>query len=186
VFAAFEVHPAQELRHELDGRTYNVMIQDLRGLSFTDMFASGGVRSATGECQEPKAAHTAGSTLAAIGQEEFGAHVREALRTFHDPLALTSNPLIQSRVVGARSASGTCARERANTLRVLLAEESEVLRGTPRGDTLYRVLEAAYLKPVGKHEGAAEAMGMSYSTFRRRLTEATQHLIAALWERELA
>lgn len=188
VWTISDTRVVPELQHELDGVTREVLVQDLRGLSFADVMASVVKRGATGACHEQsqKPAHVEDSSLAAISLEEFGVHVREALRTLHDVIALATNPLLHSQVVRARGASNASPRDRARTLQLLIVGESEAIRGTRRGNTWYRVLKAAYLEPVGKHESAAEALGMSYSTFRRRLAEATQQLVSALWELELS
>ncbi|WP_437528558.1 AAA family ATPase [Sorangium sp. So ce726] len=188
VWAVSDTHVVPELQHELDGVIREVLLQDLRGLSFVDVMASVTERCAMGACHEqnPKPAHVEDSSLAAISMEEFGVHVREALRTLHDTLALARNPLLHSQIVRTRVASNTSPRDRVRALQSLLIGESEAIRGSRRGNAWYRVLKATYLEPVGKHESAAEELGMSYSTFRRRLAEATQHLVSALWELELS
>jgi hypothetical protein len=136
--------------------------------------------------RQPAQPESDSPSLALFAQEDYAMHVRDALRTLDDGFALASNPLIHSHAVSVRVTLNAEPRERAAALRELLIEGAEALRENDRADHLFRVLDAAYLKPVGKHEAAAAAIGMSYSTFRRNLATAIQRLAAALWERELA
>ncbi|WP_437959416.1 AAA family ATPase [Sorangium sp. So ce119] len=179
-------HFVPELRHIVDGRAYEVTLQDQRGLSPTDWLKSMNERTAMGDWRQQTPVRPDQPSLSALSREDFVLRVRDALRMLHDPIALAENPLIHSHAVRARVTHGATSRERASALRLLLLEKIEALRGTRRGDAWYRVLHAAYLQPVGKHESAADELGMSYSTFRRRLDEASRHLVSVLWERELS
>ena len=68
------------------------------------------------------------------------------------------------------------------------AERSDVaeqLRGTPRGDKLYRALECTYLKPAPTHELAAERLGLPFNMYRYQLAAAVKYVCEALWQREV-
>jgi hypothetical protein len=184
-FAGARFEP--ELIHETEGRTYEVTIEDHRGVSGPEWLASMIDRMAAGDWGHPTAPAPCSdpSLAAAFSYVEFGKQLRDALRALHDLTVLEANPLIHAQAVRART-EGMAVRERAAALRTLLCEEAETLRGTARGDTWYLVLAAAYLNNPEriKHEVVAEELGMSYSTFRRYLRAATQRLATALWERE--
>jgi hypothetical protein len=184
-FAGARFEPA--LTHETEGRTYEVTIEDHRGVSGAEWLASMIDRMAAGDWGHPAAPAPRSDTslVAALGYVEFGKQLRDALRALHDLVVLETNPLIHAQAVRART-EGAVGRERAAVLRTLLCEEAEALRGTARGDTWHLVLSAAYLNNPerNKHEMIADELGMSYSTFRRHLTAATQRLITTLWERE--
>jgi hypothetical protein len=47
-----------------------------------------------------------------------------------------------------------------------------------------RVLEATYLAAPAKQRAVADALAMSWSTYRRRLGEATDRTVEAMWQRE--
>jgi hypothetical protein len=166
-----------ELRHEIDDRIYIVALQDNRGISGTQWLETMNTQLSADRWEQP--------SLSALSRDEFAVQVREALRALHTPLALANNPLIHSRAARARLAPAAPLQVRSDALRALLVEGAEALRESLREDTLYRVLDVAYLKPVGKHEAAAAAIDMPYSTFRRHLTAAIQGLVAVLWEREI-
>jgi hypothetical protein len=170
---------AQALRCEM-------MSFEGRGSSSVDMIHASRQLLAGDHLSQPALTESRAPSFSVLAQEDYAMHVREALRTLDDPFALASNPLIHSRAVGVGVPLHAEPRERAAALRELLIEGAESLRKTSRADHLFRVLDAAYLKPVGKHEAAAAAVGMSYSTFRRNLATAIQRLVASLWERELS
>jgi hypothetical protein len=175
-----------ELQHEVDGRTYEVTLQDHRAITPANWVSSMLERLAVGDWQEPPPARPEQPSLAALSRKDFAACVRKALRMLGDPIALAENPLIHSHVVRARTSQGADSKERAAALRTLLCEEIEALRGTPRGDRWHRVLVAAYVDPVGKHESAARELNIPYGTFRRHKDKATQYLVEILWERDCA
>jgi hypothetical protein len=170
---------AQALRREM-------MSFQSRGSSSINSLAASRRALPADHLHQPAQPESHAPLLALFAQEDYAMHVREALRTLDDKFALASNPLIHSHAVSVRVPLNAEPRERAAALRELLIEEAESLLETTRANHLFRVLDAAYLKPVGKHEAAAAAVGMSYSTFRRNLATAIQRLVAALWERELA
>jgi hypothetical protein len=97
--------------------------------------------------------------------------VREALRSFHDPVALAACPL----------AAGTGAAARAESVRELLtAAVHDAFGATADERELRRLLDRAYLDPDGGHVRAAGEANMSRSTYFRRLREATDRLTAFL------
>jgi len=174
------------LAHTIGDKVFSVTVQDHRGLSGSDWLLRFSEDAAPHEWAAVASASQDVSALSALSRDEFAARVREALRSLTDPLVLARNPLIHSRSVVERCAAGATAQERTAALERLLREAVAAQRGSPRGDRWYRVLHAAYVEPMGKHESIAPLLGHSYSTFRRLLAAATEHIVDALWVREMA
>lgn len=177
--------PVPELAHAIGDKHFTVTLQDHRGLSGIDWMLRFSEDAELHEwTAKPAPAHDV-SARAALSHVEFAARVREALRCLSDPLLLAKNPLIHCRAVAERS-GGASAELRVDGLTRLLHREIATLRGSQRGDRWYRVLHAAYVEPLGKHESIAPLLGQSYSTFRRLLAAGTQHIVDSLWAQEMA
>jgi hypothetical protein len=73
----------------------------------------------------------------------------------------------------------------ADVLKDLLRAAVESLRQHPRDDRLLRAVERTYLRPAPTQEGAAELLGLPFSTYRRHLTQGVGRIVAWLWDREL-
>jgi AAA ATPase domain len=97
---------------------------------------------------------------------EHAAAVRAALRDLSRPDLLARNPL-------AEPDGPEALRDR-----VLAAVED--LRGHPRDAKLYRALDRTYLRPATTQEGAAEVLGLPFSTYRRHLTQGVARVAARL------
>ncbi|WP_297906361.1 hypothetical protein [Thiomonas sp.] len=147
------------------------------GRSFEDPKGSArdapGAAAAAGDLRQPDVRSEAG----------FAAAVRQALRDFHRPDVLRDSPLLASRLV-------TAALQREPTtppthaLRTMLREHCERLGENARSERYKQVLVLTYLAPLRSQQTAAEALHLSWSTYRRRLVEATRMLAASLWEAE--
>lgn len=97
--------------------------------------------------------------------------VRDALRSFHDPLALSASPL----------AYGTTPAERAESVRRLLQQALDVAFGPSDEEQLNRrVLERGYLDADGGHSRAPQELYLSRSTYFRRLGAAADRLAQAV------
>lgn len=93
--------------------------------------------------------------------------VRDALRAFHDPLALAASPLAEGATVDARAAS----------VRALVRDALAAAFGDSDDERLQRAtLERGYLDGAGGHARAALALSMSRTTYFRRLAEASERL----------
>ncbi|MDO9456176.1 ATP-binding protein [Nocardioides sp.] len=96
--------------------------------------------------------------------------VREALRQFHDPVALSRSPL----------ARGVTPADRAASVRDLLRAAIATAYGdSPDARLLREVLQRGYLDPDASHTRAMHALHLSRTTYFRRLREATGTL--ATW-----
>jgi hypothetical protein len=99
------------------------------------------------------------------------AAVRDALREFHDPVALAANPL----------AEGSDVARRAEFVRARLTAALPTAFGRSASEQrLRRLIERSYLDPTGGHRRAMSEAHLSRSTYYRRLGEATARLQAAV------
>lgn len=173
------------LAHRTGGKDFLVTVQDHRGLSGVKWLARFCERTSLADWRlvEPRA--VVDSSLSALSRDEFKGRVREALRALADPLVLARNPLVHGRLIRERVDARATLDERAAALAELLREQIDALGGSARGDSWRRVMAAAYVEPGAKHEVAARELAMSYSTFRRHLGAATEHIADALWEAEV-
>ncbi|HET8553027.1 MAG TPA: hypothetical protein VFM97_11190, partial [Gammaproteobacteria bacterium] len=120
-----------------------------------------------------------------LTEAEFKAALRDALRHYHRPDRLHGNALLRSALVAAALASDP-APAPTQALRDLIRRQCDELGDTPKVAPLKRVLELTYLKPMQGQQQVAEALHLSWSTYRRRLANAVQLLAAQLWEMEMA
>lgn len=104
-------------------------------------------------------------TAAPVAIEELGAAVvRDALRAFHDPLALAGSPL----------ARGTMPEERAASVRRQVQHGLEGAFGpSADGELLRSIIVRGYLDPDCGHARAALELHLSRSAYFRRLATAT-------------
>ena len=118
-----------------------------------------------------------------LSEPDFAGAVRDALRHFHRPDALAASPLLQSRVVIARSrAAHITARTAA--LRALIQETANSLQAAPRQARGYRALLHTYLQPATTQEAAAELLDLPFNTYRRHLGEGIAQVSRLLWLEE--
>ncbi|KIF73401.1 hypothetical protein QR77_04300 [Streptomyces sp. 150FB] len=118
--------------------------------------------------------------LAVLSRPEFDTAVDGALRAWHRPEALRTNPLVRSRLATDQDEGDPVA-----ALRDVLADAVDGLAADPRTEHLRRVLTTAYLRGVRTQEAAAERLGLPFSTYRRHLARGTGLVRDRLWEREL-
>ncbi len=163
---------------ELGGRNYLAACQDRRGRDAVEWVSNLLARAAGSLPAE--------SPQRAVDYEAFAPAVRVALRVLHDPTRLGDSPLIDLPMVGLRCGARATRTERVRALAAILRDEIAELEGASRGDEFHGVLRLTYLEPAKSQERAAEALGMAYSTFRRRLSEATDRLVQLLWARHEA
>jgi hypothetical protein len=129
-------------------------------------------------------APAAAPALLVLGEVEFGAAVKRALRDVTRPDRLRDNPLLRSRIVTDRAGKDASAGERVAALQQIVTDAA-ALGPTPADRKLARVLYRAYLSPAPTLERAAEVLDLPSSTFRRLLTTAVARVVDTLWHREL-
>lgn len=177
--------PVPELAHESDTKAFLVTVQDQRGISGMQWMARFSERTPVADWRLAEPVTIVDASLSALSREDFQARLRDALRALHDPLILARNPLVHCQSIQRRVDPRASAKARSEALRALLCARIEALGGSPRGDAWRRVMTAAYVEPNGKHEVVARELSMSYSTFRRLLGAATEHVTDDLWQREV-
>lgn len=97
--------------------------------------------------------------------------VRDALRSFHDPLALAASPL----------ATGASVETRCASVRTAVRAAADGAFGeSPEERLLCDVLVLGYLDPDAGHGTAMERLHVSRATYFRRLNEATDRIAAYL------
>jgi hypothetical protein len=93
--------------------------------------------------------------------------VRDALRSLHQPLELTTSPL----------ATGATIEERAASVRAELQDAvANAFGDSPAEQLLRRIVQRGYLDPDGSHELAADELHVSRATYFRRLRAASQRV----------
>jgi AAA ATPase domain len=119
--------------------------------------------------------------LVVFSESEFSECVRQALRDYTSPAALSASMLLRSRVV-IDVAGGEAA---VASLRALLREAVERLGTVTRDAKFYRALLYTYIQPAESQERAAERLGIPFGTYRYHLAQGTARVVAWLWQREL-
>jgi hypothetical protein len=183
MFAYVDLGRAREADFEVGGRRYGVYVHDWRvtpPMAWLDLLAQREVAT------EPLAVPAAASTpLVVLGESDFTAAVREALRDFHRTDALRTNPLLRSRVVVERAGTGADDGAGIASLRDLLEETSQFLQASPREAKYHRALHRTYLDPAPNQERAAELLGLPFSTYRRHLRAGISKVAEILWQEEI-
>jgi len=176
-FAGLERLP--EADFTVDGHTYGVFGHDWRAVPQAQWL---GRIAALGESAGHSEAPASAEPLVVLSEPDFAEAVHDALRAFARPHDLAGNPLLRSRLVVARAGGD----DRVTALRAAIEEAAEQLRATPREEPFYLALDATYLDPARTQAEAAEQLDLPFSTYRRYLKRAIDHVTAALWQEELA
>lgn len=162
----YDYHPV-DAAYEVGGRAYGVYAHDWREVDAAQWLEAVGERELGGG---PLAAGTA----PALSRAEFAEAVRAALRDYHQPGALSGNPLLSSRLVSP-------GQNPTRALRHTLWEAAQQLRLKPRDEKFYRALEATYFEPAATQELAAERLGLPFGTYRYQLGKAVERVTEWLW-----
>src|SRR5690242_5728237 len=121
-----------------------------------------------------------------LSEGEFAEAVRAALRHYLRTDLLRDSPLLGSHLVAEALRAAEAPAAPVQVLRDLLREHCERIGDAPKLAALRRVLELTWLAPMRSQQVVAESLHLSWSTYRRRLADAMQLLIAQLWEAERA
>jgi hypothetical protein len=169
---------ADDADYEIDGTRYVVFAHDWRRTGIPEWLELTAARE-VGAAARPAGEHTSELVLS---QPEFADAVRAALRHLHVPEQLRRNPLLRSQVVRRHIRDGQSA---ADALRELLGMAAETLRADRRHGDLHAVADRTFLRPTVAQERIAEAMHVSFSTYRRHRDRAVAHIVEWMWEREI-
>ncbi|MGH8274109.1 MAG: tetratricopeptide repeat protein [Gammaproteobacteria bacterium] len=121
-----------------------------------------------------------------LDEAEFAVAVREALRHYHRPDHLRENPLLRSQLFAAAARQSGTSSAPTQALKDMLHAQFDGLGDAPEIGILKRVLELTFLKPMRSQQAVADALNMSWSTYRRRLADAVKVFTTQLWEAEIA
>lgn len=175
------IQPLEATEFELDGHEFFIMGHDWRlepPLDWLYEITEWLVSGTTAPAPQP-----AGRVL---DETAFAEAVREALRAMAAGRALDDNPLLRAVLVRSTAADPDDAESCVRALHDVVREAVEDLGELARSDELAAVIHHTHLEPAPKQLAAAEEVGLSYGTYRRRLREAIRELTACLWKRELA
>jgi hypothetical protein len=171
---------ATDADFDVGGRRYGVFAHDWRREPPLEWIERKGLIELTDDV-EAVAEPAPRPTLVVLSQPDFEAAVRQALRDFTRPQALTANALLRSRLVVEHGGGAPTAA----TLQELLRHAAATLRGNPKDEKLYRALSRTYFEPAATQELAAEVLGLPFSTYRYHLTAGLGRVTEWLWWREL-
>lgn len=156
---------------ELGGRPHGIFGQDWRRASRQAWFG----RMVSAYRHGPAAPPGVQNELDVLDRTRFDAAVRAALRAWSDSTKLEANPLLRTRLVPDRSASGL--RD------VIRATVDELARATTTSRHA-AVVEHAFMRKAQKGLAIAAELGLPYGSYRRLLGEAVSRIVEALWMRE--
>ncbi|WP_370076356.1 ATP-binding protein [Streptacidiphilus sp. MAP12-16] len=118
--------------------------------------------------------------LTVLSREEFDAAVRDVLRSWSRDDVLAASPLVASRLVVDHHGA-----DAVQVLRDLLVAAVDTLAQDARSAHLHRVAAVTFFQDVPTQEAAAERLDRPFSTYRRHLTRAVEHVCEVLWHQEL-
>ena len=114
----------------------------------------------------------------ALDPESFSEEVRTCLPNLSLPVRLAESPLVHSMLVDAEVGESAGVEQRAAMLGRVVVRSIEGL--SRQDEKAHRVLHATFVARLGTHEEIAEDLDLSYSTFRRQLSRATELLVRTL------
>lgn len=185
VFAYADLQRLVEADYSIGGRPYGVYGHDWRTtppLAWLNLLAEREIAMGIPHSPPPIT-----PTLIALSESDFAEALRDALRDFHNTVALRTNPLLRSNLVkrhSGRSGDSDLSAQ-LGILRNLLQSAATQLQQTPRNNKLYRALHHTYFQPAVTQEQAAELLDLPFSTYRRHLRAGVEYLVETLWQQEL-
>ncbi|EXU63697.1 hypothetical protein Z951_34705 [Streptomyces sp. PRh5] len=111
-----------------------------------------------------------------LARTEFTEAVKEAFRNLHRRDVLVGSALLRSRLVPAHGG--------ADGVRRLLMDVVAMTARSPLDAEAAHVLRVSFLEGARSQQAAAHRLGLSFSTYRRRLAAALQLMADQLWEWE--
>lgn len=175
---------AHDLNFEIAGRKVGAFLQDWRQEPVERWLARLDSLEPPGELVVRSGDSPSTSRAAHDGASLSIQDVRHALKHFHVPDALASNPLVDAAFVREACPPGATVEQRVDALREIIARSVEFLGTSPRRVKLYRALRYTYLEPQGSQERTAELLDLPFSTYRGHLRASIQALTELLWNKE--
>jgi len=168
---------------QVDGRSFGVYGHDWRALPAMTWLQMVGEPVATNSTS-PAEPSRSPITYTILNHEEWAAAVREALRTFNEPAALSRNLLLGTRLVVNAAGANSSTTQRVAALKALIQKAATELQASPREIKLYRALHHTYFQPAATQEQAAELLDVPFSTYRRHLGSGIIYIIEWLQQQE--
>ncbi|HEX2078764.1 MAG TPA: ATP-binding protein [Longimicrobium sp.] len=185
-FGYIDLFPVPEAAYAAGERRFTVFCHDWRAvppLTWLDVLARREL--------DPAASPTPADALppaivpaAALDEGAFREAVQDALRCFTRPRELRASPLLNARIVLAQAGAESTDAERVPVLQSLLRRAADTLRVSPRQEKWADALRYAYFEPLSSQERAAQRLYVSFSTFRRHLKSAVDHVAETMWQWE--
>lgn len=183
VFAYADLQRLVEVNYTIGGQPYGVYGHDWRvtpPLAWLTLLAEREIAMGIPHTPPPIQ-----PTLLSLSESDFAEAVRDALRDFHNAMALRQNPLLRSNLLKRHGGADSDVAAQSAVLRNLLQTTATQLQQTPRNNKLYRALHHTYFQPAATQEQAAELLDLPFSTYRRHLRSGIDYLIETLWQQEL-
>ncbi|WP_421107661.1 ATP-binding protein [Streptomyces sp. NEAU-S77] len=169
---AYGAHHRMATDAAVGGRSYALFGHDWRAVPMERLLARASIVDASHPtAQSPVPARE----LAVLSRPDFDAALRDALRCWHRPDTLSSNPLSRSRLVA----------DTGTSLRDVLKGAIDTLDSDPRSTKAHRALTMTFINGAPTQEAAARRLGLPFSTYRRHLTLGIQQVSDLLWRQEL-
>ncbi|MEE4596024.1 ATP-binding protein [Streptomyces sp. DSM 41524] len=158
-------------------RSHSLFVHDWRAVRIQEWAERIDTRLLSGP--PPLSPADAQPRFASLSRADFDAAVRDALRSWHDPYQLATNPLLQCRLIAEHADDNAVM-----ALRRLIKKAMARLETSPRSAHLYQVLTTTFLARVSTQEAAARRLNMPFSTYRRHLTRGIEQVREYLWRWE--
>ena len=182
IFNYADLHRIRDLNFKVKNKSFGVYGHDWRVRppdAWLDLLAS---REVWGKKESSK--EEVVRPLIVLSEEMFAVAVKDALRTYKQPLQLRNNPLLDSKIVRDQVDQQARLDDCVSALMDLLKDSVYRLENDPRREKASRAIDRTYIRPAGSQEQVSEMLGLPYSTFRRHLSQGVSEIITDLWQRE--
>lgn len=159
------------------GRSYTLFAHDWRAVPVDAWLDRRVPQELFGAQASPAASEP---ELTVLSREEFDAAVRDVLRSWSRDDVIAASPLITSRLVVDQHGA-----DPVQVLQELLVAAVDTLAQDARSAHLHRVAAVTFFHDLPTQEAAAQRLGRPFSTYRRHLTRAVEHVCEVLWHQEL-
>ncbi len=168
----------------MDGRRYGIYGHDWRAmppLAWLEVLAG---RESSQQIDYSAAPKTKATVV--LSEPDFAEAIHEALKFYSRPNSLRHSPLLQSRLVIQQGGLQANDDERIAVLLEQLHGAAKTLESSPRDAKLYQTLHRTYFNPAASQELAADALHLSFSTYRRYLKSGIARVTEMLWHKEIS
>jgi hypothetical protein len=166
---------------EVGGRRFGLFMLDYRAVRPLNHIADRICAASLGDLRPP----VVRKPVTRLERPAFARAVQAALKQLNDPIALEASPLCDSRLAWTGVPPDARRDQRARALTTRLAEAIDALAGSARGARAHRALHSTYVQPTPVQKQAAADLGLTWTTYRRHLTEGVAMLVEQLWRREV-